>query len=109
MTKGRAAFPFRFDAADGEQQVPPLRYAPVGMTLLFGGWDLIRRIREGRWAHCRSFGFAPPDFLWELMALSHFMRLSLQKGAHAALSSEAWQEIRVGMTRGRVAFPANRG
>src|ERR1700723_408797 len=77
MTKGRAAFPFRFDAADGEQQVPPLRYAPVGMTLLFGGWDLIRRIREGRWAHCRSLGFAPPDFLWELWALSHFMRLSL--------------------------------
>jgi hypothetical protein len=25
----------------------------------------------------RSLGFAPPDFLWELMALSHFMRLSL--------------------------------
>jgi hypothetical protein len=29
----------------------------------------------------------------------------LQKGAHAALSSEAWQEIRVGMTKGRVALP----
>jgi hypothetical protein len=36
MTKGKAALPFRFDAADDEQQVPPLRYAPVGMTLLFG-------------------------------------------------------------------------
>jgi hypothetical protein len=25
MTKGRVALPFRFDAADDEQQVPPLR------------------------------------------------------------------------------------
>ena len=25
----------------------------------------------------RSLGYAPPDFLWELVALSHFMRLSL--------------------------------
>jgi hypothetical protein len=32
MTKGRVAFPFRFDAADNEQQIPPLRYALVGMT-----------------------------------------------------------------------------
>jgi hypothetical protein len=30
-----------------------------------------------------------------LVALSNFMRLSLRKGAHAALSSDAWQEIRV--------------
>jgi hypothetical protein len=36
MTKGRAALPFRFDDGDDEQQVPPLRYAPVGMTLLLG-------------------------------------------------------------------------
>jgi hypothetical protein len=28
MTKGRVALPFRSDAADDEQQVPPLRYAP---------------------------------------------------------------------------------
>jgi hypothetical protein len=32
MTKGRAALPFRFDAAEGEPQIPPLRYASVGMT-----------------------------------------------------------------------------
>jgi hypothetical protein len=37
MTKGRAALPFRFDNADDEQQVPPLRFAAVGMTLLFWG------------------------------------------------------------------------
>jgi hypothetical protein len=36
MTKGRVALPSRFDSADDEQQVPPLRYAPVGMTILFG-------------------------------------------------------------------------
>jgi hypothetical protein len=45
--------------------------------------------------NCRSLHFAPPDFLWNLVALSRFMRLSLRKGAHADLSSAAWQEIRV--------------
>jgi hypothetical protein len=34
--------------------------------------------------------------------LMHFMRLSLRKGAHPALSGVAWLEIRVGMTKGRV-------
>jgi hypothetical protein len=36
MTKGTAALPFKFDAAGDKQQVPPLRYASVGMTLLLG-------------------------------------------------------------------------
>jgi hypothetical protein len=43
----------------------------------------------------RSLHFAPPNFLWNLVALVHFMRPSLRKGAHVALSSAAWQEIRV--------------
>ena len=43
----------------------------------------------------RSLHFATPDFLWNLVALSHFMRPSLRKGARAALSSATWQEIRV--------------
>jgi hypothetical protein len=30
MTKEGAAFSFRFDAEDVEQQIPPLRYASVG-------------------------------------------------------------------------------
>jgi hypothetical protein len=30
-----------------EQQVPPLRYASVGMTILFEGWGVIGKIREG--------------------------------------------------------------
>jgi hypothetical protein len=40
--------------------------------------------------------FATPDFLWILVALadSHAPFLK-EKGAHAALSSAAWQEIRV--------------
>jgi hypothetical protein len=41
---------------------------------------------EGWVPHC-------PDFLWRHVALIHFMRLSLMKGAHADLSSRAWQEI----------------
>ncbi len=36
MTKGGVALSFRFDAADNKQQVPPLRFAPVGMTRLLG-------------------------------------------------------------------------
>jgi hypothetical protein len=45
-----------------------------------------------------SSGLIPspcPDFLWNLVALANFMRLSLLKGARAASSSGAWQEIRV--------------
>src|ERR1700727_1284650 len=34
-------------------------------------------------------------FLSRLGALMNFMRLSLRKAAHAAMSSAAWQEIRV--------------
>ena len=42
-------------------------------------------------------GWVPhsPDFLRRLVALIHSMRLSLMKGAHADLSSTAWQEIGV--------------
>jgi hypothetical protein len=48
MTKGRAALPFRFETADEEQQVPPLRFASVGMTLLFlSGTDK----KRGRLVH----------------------------------------------------------
>src|ERR1700733_8111947 len=43
---------------------------------------------EGWVPHC-------PDFLWRPVALIHLMRLSLLKGAHADLSSTAWQEIGV--------------
>jgi hypothetical protein len=43
----------------------------------------------------RSLHFAPPNFLWNLVALSHFMRPSLRKDARVALSSAVWQEIRV--------------
>jgi hypothetical protein len=53
---------------------------------------------------------ASPDFLWNLVALANFMRLSLLKGAHAALSYAAWQEIRVrsGWQRGGRRFHGGR-
>jgi len=38
---------------------------------------------------------ASPDFLLNLVALANFMRLSLLKAAHVALSCAAWQEIRL--------------
>ena len=76
-------------------------YAPVprqagtgGMTIL---WENQRNgnlcARAG--AHCRSLHCATPNFLSRLVASANFMRLSLRKAAHAALSSAAWQEIRV--------------
>jgi len=37
-----------------------------------------------------SLHFATLDFLSDLVALVHFMRPSLRKGAYAALSSAAW-------------------
>jgi hypothetical protein len=48
----------------------------------------------------RSLGFALLDFLLRFVALIYFMRLSLRKGAHAALSTATWLESRVGMTKG---------
>jgi hypothetical protein len=50
------------------------------------------RISCGSWWRCRTSCAFP-----------------LQKGAHAALSSEAWQEIRVGMTKGRGVPPVEIG
>jgi hypothetical protein len=35
-----------------------------------------------------------PDFLLRLVALASFMLLSVTKAAHAAVSGDAWQEIR---------------
>jgi hypothetical protein len=43
----------------------------------------------------QRLGAPCPDFLWRLVALIHSVRLSLMKGAHADLSSAAWQEIGV--------------
>jgi hypothetical protein len=39
-------------------------------------WGLKNISRRGP-RNRRSLGYAPPDFLWALVALSHFMRLSL--------------------------------
>ena len=34
----------------------------------------------------------PPDSLWGLLALANFMRLSLKKAAHAAVSGAAYRK-----------------
>jgi hypothetical protein len=39
MTKWRGALPFGFVEGECEQQVPPLRYAAVGMTIHFEYWE----------------------------------------------------------------------
>ena len=56
---------------------------------------------DARRGNSRSLHFATPDFLWNLVASASFMRLSLLKGAHAALSSAACRKsgyAPVGMT-----------
>jgi hypothetical protein len=63
-------------------------------VILYGRFWVIAEVVEGR-VNSRSLHYAPPDFLLNLVALSHFMRPSLRKGARAALYSAAWQEIRV--------------
>jgi hypothetical protein len=50
---------------------------------------------DARRANRRSLHYAPPDFMWNLVASAKFMRLSLRRGAFAVLSGAAWQEIRV--------------
>jgi hypothetical protein len=58
-------------------------------------WALALEPEENR----RSLHCATPDFLLSLVAPAIFMRLSLTKAAHVAISSAAWQEIRVGSGR----------
>ena len=71
-----------------EQIVEPLRLSAAPTAL------------ESCWGPIPS---PSPDFLWSLVALANFMRLSLLKGARAASSSAAWQEFgfRAGLTFSR--------
>jgi hypothetical protein len=55
----------------------------------------LRKTRENWKRNRSSLHYATPDFLSKLLALTIFMRLSLRKAAHTAMSSAAWQEIRV--------------
>jgi hypothetical protein len=52
-------------------------------------------LKTGKKENSRSLHYAPPDFLWTLVALANFMRLSLQKAAHAVVAWSRVQEIRV--------------
>jgi hypothetical protein len=66
----------------------PRTTAGVGLD---EGFDSARQspIGTGRVPH------VPPDFLWSLLALANFMRLSLLKAAHAVVGWSHVQEIRV--------------
>ena len=72
-----------------------------GFPVEFGGFGELHapffteRRTRGLVQCCVAGNPGPPDFLWNLVALVNFMRLSLRKGAHAASSSAARQEIRV--------------
>src|ERR1700727_2667213 len=55
----------------------------------------LKSLGENWKRNSRSLHYATPDFLSNLVALANFMRLFLRKAAHAAMSSAAWQEIRV--------------
>ncbi len=72
-----------------------------GTNAMKSSWALAPEVRFSYHFICknklnsRSLHYAPPDFLLNFVTLANFMRLSLRKGAYAALSSDAWQEIRV--------------
>ena len=53
------------------------------MTRLRVGPGLVPRLRRSD--HVRLIPSPSPDFLWNLVALANFMRLSLLKGARAGL------------------------
>jgi hypothetical protein len=53
------------------------------------------QFRENAKGNRRSLHSATPDFLWRLVALASFMRLSLMKAAYVVVSGAAGQEIRV--------------
>jgi hypothetical protein len=65
MTKGRVALPFKFDAADDELQIPPLRYP--GFPVELGGAGALHAPFPYRKAHTlpypalrgRKSGYAP--------------------------------------------------
>ena len=63
-------------------------------------WRLLFKTCNKCWVHHGH------DFLRRLVALIHSMRLSIMKGAHADLSSAAWQEIGVKPYFGLSGIPA---
>jgi hypothetical protein len=49
----------------------------------------LKRVCENRKRNSRSLHYAPPDFLWNLVALANVMRLSLRKAAYVVVASAA--------------------
>ncbi len=48
---------------------------------------MVKRVHENWKRNSRSLHYAPPDFLWNLVALTKFMRLSLRKAAYVATAN----------------------
>ena len=66
-----------------------LRLVQIGLAREAAGFHLVTTVYgSGRVPH------VPPDFLLRLVALTNFMRLSLQKAAHVAVRWCSVQEIR---------------
>jgi hypothetical protein len=67
--------------------------------------SIVFRVSRGGPRNCRSLGFAPPDFLWNLVALKGLMRLSLIERRTRDLVQCSVAGIRVGMTKERATVP----
>ena len=102
MTKGRVTLPFggMVVTTTAETLFIPDETCRRQVTLLLmtqaeRTMGLVPRLRRSDRLVDR-FPSPSPDFLWNLVALAYLMRLSLLKGARAASSGAAWQEIRSG-------------
>jgi hypothetical protein len=66
-----------------QREIPwaPKETADLSTTLRFGRDDksVCTAQRSSHGENCRSLGFAPQDFLWNLVVLTDFMRLSLRE------------------------------
>jgi hypothetical protein len=93
QTQSRVNWLWRCNLLIGLGRVRPNEIRSVLFDRLLSRWQSLRE--DKRKPQISPLRYAPPDFLWNLVALAHLMLLSLTKAAHAAMSSAAWQEVRV--------------
>jgi hypothetical protein len=74
-------------AGDGETASPPLRFAPVGITIHWKATSLLTPSPPP------LPGAPHPDFLCSFVGSLNFMRLSLKRAAHAVLSRDAYRKF----------------
>ena len=75
------------EVGTGREELSKTRFMPESVTK--------EALKRGQERNSRSLHCATPDFLWILVESANFMRLSLMKAAHVAVSQSRWQEIRV--------------